>query len=187
MKTPVFHPFPIRPTGRLVLRELVPGDATEFLRLRSDPGVLTFLPFGPMPSREEALAFIGRMDAARTGNQSITWAIALHDRPELIGTIVLWNFSTEKQRAEVGYMLLPEYHGKGYAREALDAVLDYGFADLGLHAVEAVVDPRNRASVTLLERAGFRREAFFKSYIMRHGQWLDEAVYTLLEPAFRTG
>ncbi len=66
--------------------------------------------------------------------------------------------------------------------EALKAVLDYGFNTMGLHSVEAIASPLNNASIKILERNGFVREAYFKENFLWEGQYLDSVVYSLLAP-----
>ena len=83
------------------------------------------------------------------------WVITLKDDPKLIGTIVYWHIVKEKDEAEVGYELLPQYRGKGMMQEALSKVIEYGFNTLKLKTI--VADPKavNLSSVKLLEKCGF--------------------------------
>ena len=62
----------------------------------------------------------------------------------------------ESYRAELGYALHPDYHGKGIMQETMKEVLDYGFKIMKLHSVEANVNPENAASIKLLERNGLK-------------------------------
>ena len=59
-------------------------------------------------------------------------------------------------------MLLPEYHGKGIAVEAIKELIKYGFEIMKLHSIEAVIDPENLASEKVLQKSGFVKEAHFK-------------------------
>jgi ribosomal-protein-alanine N-acetyltransferase len=85
------------------------------------------------------------------------WAITLKNEPKLIGTIVYWNIIKEKDEAEVGYELLPQWHGKGIMQEALSKVIEFGFTTLGIKTI--VADPKagNQRSVKLLEKCGFTK------------------------------
>ncbi|MCY7330294.1 MAG: GNAT family N-acetyltransferase, partial [Saprospiraceae bacterium] len=100
-----FNPFPTLHTERLTLRQLVATDAPEMLVLRSDPRVLTFLEIVPARTLEDVRPVMQRVEASMAEGTSVFWAIALQDRPKLIGTICLWNLSEEKSTAEIGYML----------------------------------------------------------------------------------
>ncbi|MDQ6787925.1 MAG: GNAT family N-acetyltransferase, partial [Acidobacteriota bacterium] len=100
----------------------------------------------------------------------------------MIGTINFWKIKKENYRAEIGYMLDADYHGRGIMNEAIRAVLRFGFGEMNLHSVEANVNPDNAASIRLLEKNGFVREAYFKENYFFGGKFLDSAIYSLLAP-----
>ena len=175
-----FSPFPELTTPRLSLRKLRPGDVKEIFFLRSDERVLTYLGKDPAASQDVALDFIHTINQLENSNDGITWGITLQEHDELVGTICYWNITKQHYRAELGYALHPNLHGKGYMQEALVEILQYGFGVMKLHSVEARVDPRNRPSIQLLERNHFTREGFFKEDFFYDGRFSDTAVYSLL-------
>jgi len=177
-----FHPFPIIETERLLLRQITEQDAAEIFQLRSDPRVTEFLDRVPAQSIEEAHRFITMITEALLESRGICWAITLKPENKLIGTVDIWRIIPEHYRAEIGYGMLTEYHGKGIMQEALTAALQYGFQTMGLHSVEANVNPHNMASIRLLERNKFVREAYFKENYYYDGKFLDSAIYSLLSP-----
>lgn len=83
------------------------------------------------------------------------WVITLKDATKLIGTIVYWNIVKEKDQAEIGYEMFPQYHGKGIMQEAVLKVIDFGFKTLGLKTIMAEPKSTNQPSVKLLEKCGF--------------------------------
>lgn len=84
-------------------------------------------------------------------------------------------------QAEIGCTLYKVYHEKGYATEALKAIIDYLFVTLKKHRIIASVDPRNTASIQLIKRLRFRKEAHFKkSYYLRK-KWVDDIIYAMLD------
>src|SRR5688500_18727940 len=101
----------------------------------------------------------------------------------MIGNICLWNISREHHKAEIGYVLSTEYHRKGLMDEAVKQVLEYGFNSMKLHSVQANVNPGNIASIKLLEKNGFVKEAHFRENFFYNGRYLDSAIYSLLAPA----
>lgn len=169
-------------TGRLTLRHLGEQDAPALFALRSDPAVMRYIGRPLATSVEEILEKIRQIDGQLHANDAIMWAITLRDEPALIGTICFWNIQKENDRAEVGYLLHPDFQGKGIMQEALEAVVDYGFRRMNLHSVEAHVDPGNAPSIKLLEKNGFVREAYFKENHCFQGEFLDTAVYSILAP-----
>lgn len=147
--------FPTLHTSRLILRDLRLADLEKFYELRSDPAVT--LPYYAEPkTREQAEAKLHALMRDNAARESLTWCIAHAAEPEtLIGTICLWNF--RGTTAEIGYDLLPAYHRQGIMREAAARVIDYGFTELGLTTIDALVNPRNAPSCRLLEELGFQQ------------------------------
>lgn len=182
MLDPVFSPFPEITTQRLKLRRLLKTDAPELLFLRSDDKVMQYIDRAKTKNLEEAEEFIEKIDKVVDTNESIFWAISLAEAPGiLIGTICLWNILKEHYRAEVGYMLHPNHWNKGIMKEALVAVTEYGFTTMKLHSIEARINSDNIASATLLEKAGYTREAYCKEDFYFGGKFTDTAVYSILQ------
>jgi [ribosomal protein S5]-alanine N-acetyltransferase len=175
-----FKPFPIITTDRLVLRQVEKSDVKEIFFLRSDSKVMEFLDRPPAKSKEEALLFIDQINELEKNNNGITWGITLKPSNTLIGTICYWNMKKEHYRAEIGYALYPDFHGRGIMHEAMNEVIRFGFARIKLHSIEANVNPHNTPSIKLLERNNFIREGYFKEDFFYNGKFLDSAIYSLL-------
>lgn len=182
MLTLNFHPFPDLATERLTLRKMVMDDAPELLLMRSDERVMEFLDRPRLQSLEEARAFMQRVLTQEDNNEAITWAISLKGESRMIGNICFWQIEKENYRAEVGYMIHAEYHGMGIMTEAIRAVVHHGFRKLGFHSVQANVNPANIASIKVLEKNGFVKEAHFRENYFFNGRFLDSAIYSLLTP-----
>ncbi|MBK9731843.1 MAG: GNAT family N-acetyltransferase [Chitinophagaceae bacterium] len=150
-----FTPFPALTTERLSLRPLTTDDANEIYIHRSDERILEFLDMPKATSVEDALAFIQRITNHVANNESIFWGIQLINDPYLIGSICLWNIEVAEDKAEVGYVLHPDYQGKGLMQEALAAVIDFGFNHLHLKIIVADLHSGNKKSLQLLQRNGF--------------------------------
>ena len=150
-----FTPFPTIKTERLILRQLTITDDKEIFALRSDPDVEKYLERPKTETIDDARAFISNINVGIKNNDWIFWAICLDDNPELIGTICLWNISPRDSKAEIGYELLPRYQGKGIMQEAFMEVIRYGFDEIQLDLIEAVVHRDNFKSIRLLDRNGF--------------------------------
>ena len=176
-----FSPFPIIETDRLVLRRITNDDANEIIELRSNPETMKYIPRPLVKNTEDALAHIAMIDEKIETNVGINWAITLKDNPKLLGVIGFYRMQPENYRAEIGYILLPEFHGKGIIPEAVNTLNRYGFDDLKLHSIEAVIDPENFASEKVLQKCGFVKEAHFKESDFYEGCFLDKVIYSLLD------
>jgi [ribosomal protein S5]-alanine N-acetyltransferase len=91
------------------------------------------------------------------------------------------------QSAYLGYYGFLPHVGRGFMREGLRLVLDRAFGELGLHRVEANIQPENRASRTLVRGLGFRREGFSPRYLQVAGRWRDHERWALLAEEWRAG
>jgi ribosomal-protein-alanine N-acetyltransferase len=150
-----FMPLPELQTERLQLKSLALEDEEEILKLRSNEVVNKYIDRKPAASLADARDFIQRI-LTGVGDQVRTfWTIYFEKESKLIGTICLWNINEEAKKAEIGYEMLPQYHGKGIMQEAMKKVLDFGFATMGLVAIEAYTNDQNSASIRLLQRNGF--------------------------------
>jgi [ribosomal protein S5]-alanine N-acetyltransferase len=179
-----FNPFPVIETERLLLRRLRENDAEEMLFLRSDESMMRYIDRPRLNNKEEAIEKIISLHEFEAANEGINWAITIKGDEKMIGTVCLFNFEKENYRAELGYLLHPDHQGKGMMYEATSAILKYGFESLRLHSVEADIISGNTASIRVLERLNFVREAYFKEKFFFNGMFMDSAVYTLLARNF---
>ena len=175
-----FKPFPLIETERLRLRKISRKDVNEIFFLRSDKRVLHYLDKAPAKTKKDAYDFIKIVHNAEKNADGITWGITLKNIEKIIGTIGFWRMQKEHYRAEIGYILHPDYWGKGITQEAIAVVIKYGFEVMKLHSIEANVNPDNTASIRLLEKNGFVREAYFKENYYFDGKFLDSAIYSLI-------
>jgi len=175
-----FSPFPNLETERLFLRRVVKEDVKEIFTLRSNKETMKYIPRPLVKTEEDALAHIAMIEDKIENNEGINWAITLKNDPKLIGLIGHYRIKPEHFRAEIGYMLLPEYHGKGIIVEAIKETIKYGFEIMNLHSIEAMIDPENLASEKVLQKSGFVKEAHLKQNEYYEGRFLDTVIYSIL-------
>ena len=150
-----FMPFPNLTTEHFNLRQLTMEDENEIFTLRSDETILKYLDKPPAKSIEEARQFIEKVNKGIKENEWIYWAVSHKSKTKLCGTICLWNISKDQTKADIGFELLPNYHGKGIMQEVIPVVIDYGFKTMRLNTIEGEVDPNNIKSIKLMEKFGF--------------------------------
>ncbi|MFL6672495.1 MAG: GNAT family N-acetyltransferase [Massilia sp.] len=168
-------------TERLKLRWLDERDAAAQFAIFSDPAVTRYWSRPAWSEQAEAEAWIAKTRQDYSDGTGLRFAVELAATGELIGNASLFGFSDPNRRCELGYALASAHWGKGYAGEAVRAVLDYGFRELGLNRVEADIDPRNVASAAVLERLGFRKEGTMPERWIVNGESADTAYYGLLK------
>ncbi|WP_120495888.1 GNAT family N-acetyltransferase [Kiloniella sp. EL199] len=87
---------------------------------------------------------------------------------------------------EMGWLILPEFQGKGYASEAANSLIKIGFEEMQLQRIVAMAQPENQASWRVMEKIGMRREGLFLQCIPRpDGTWWDEVLYAILASEYK--
>ncbi|MNL08709.1 Ribosomal-protein-serine acetyltransferase [compost metagenome] len=172
-------------TSRLLLREQKLSDAQGLFQLRTNTEVMRYID-RPLPKdvkeSEEAIQTTNEQFAK---GMSLVWAISLKDTPDqMIGNVGYWRIDLDNHRAEIGYMLHPDYWRQGIISECLAAVIDFGFKTVGFHSIFANINPQNDASRQILIKHGFIKEAYFKEDYYFDGKFLDSEIYGLLASCF---
>ncbi|MGX7827549.1 GNAT family N-acetyltransferase [Actinokineospora sp. 24-640] len=176
--------FPIT-TPRLRLRPFVADDLDALHKIQSRDDVAKFLYWGPRTREETAAALAGRLEMTTLEAEGDTLLLAVTVDGELIGDVNLQWHSVEHRGGEIGFVLHPDHHGRGYATEAAREMLRLGFEGLGLHRITGRLDADNHASARVLAKLGMRREAHFRANEYVKGRWADEAVYAMLAEEWR--
>jgi ribosomal-protein-alanine N-acetyltransferase len=185
MVTPDFSVFPILHSHRLTLRSLEMSDASGVYKLRSDPELMKFIPRPLTANIDDAKNYIEIIQEMVKKNEGINWVICeKNDLDTMLGIIGIYRMDIKNWRAEVGYMLLPQYHNKGFISESLDAVLNYAFIQLKFHSIQALIDPDNIASEKVLQKGGFKKEAHLRQHEYHDGRFLDTVIYSMLSSEF---
>ena len=100
----------------------------------------------------------------------------------MIGKCILFQYSADNRRAEIGYILNRDYWQQGLMFEALTAMIDFAFIRLNIHRLEADVDPENAGSLAILEKLGFKREGLFRDRWRVYDDWQDSVMLGLIKP-----
>jgi ribosomal-protein-alanine N-acetyltransferase len=173
--------FPILQTERLVLRELGSPDAQALLDCFSNPEVLRHYGQQPLTSLVQVQQIIKNFANNFTEKRGIKWGIALKEQEGIIGTLGFQEWSMEHRRAEISYALFPDYWGKGYAQEAVKRAISYGFEEMDLVRIGAIVFTENEASQLLLQKIGFKQEGLLKKYMHQNNMPHDTYMYSLIK------
>jgi len=126
-----FTHFPSLTTERLHLRQIQQSDAEAFFVIKSDREVMDFYGDEIHQSLEETHALIQQFQDSYERREAILWGITLKGEDTVIGSCTLFSFNFDFHYAETGYELNPTYWRQGITREAMAAILTYGFTELG--------------------------------------------------------
>lgn len=177
-------------TGRMHLRPYGPEDLDAFADIHRRDDVTRFLPW-PSRDADTARAALDRHQRMRMQKEGegVTFAGIDKETGRLVGEFVLILRSIEHRGGEVGYLLHPDFWGRGLATEGAAAMLQLGFDVLGWRRIIARIDARNTASAAVLGRLGMRHEAHLVQNELFKGEWADEDDYAMLadEWAKRSG
>lgn len=168
-------------TPRLRLDPLRASDAPAMFEYLSRPEVRLYQTFEPA-ELEDVLEYIESSQAHPFGAPGEWFQLGMRRLADdvLIGDVGVHVLGNDPRQAEIGISLHPSHQGVGYATEAFRGVLGHLFDELEKHRVMASVDPRNVASIALLERVGMRLEAHFKQSLWFKGYWADDMIFGLL-------
>lgn len=190
---PVLAPdYPIE-TERLLLRPLDPvGDIDDLHAYLSREDVCAHIPPSPR-SREEVAAAFGNPQRIRSvlrqEGDFVALAVVRKESGRLIGDLVLSWRSAEHRHGEIGYVVNPDFQGRGYATEAARALLGLAFdgpwRTEGLRRVTARIDAENPASAAVLRKLGRRQEAVLVENEWFKGRWSTEIDFAILEREWR--
>lgn len=180
-----WHFAPLR-GERVTLDLLRPDDVEALSTIQGDPATVRYMLYEAR-SREQVIAAIerdGAHDCLEKAGDYVQPAIRDADG-QLVGTLYFTLVSTDDRTAEIGWLLSATARGKGYATEAAEIFLRIGFDELGLHRIAAELDPRNDASAAVCQRLGMRHEAHLRENMWLKGEWVDTAIYAILEQDYR--
>ena len=172
-------------TTRLELRAMEAGDVDAVFRIQSNPEAMRYWATPPLRTRAEAAAVVERALAYAAEASGLTWAACARDDGRVVGTVSLFRFDPRNDRAEVGYILDRSAWGHGFMSEALGAAIGHAFGALDLRRIEADTDPRNAASIRMLERLAFRREGLLRERWVVGGEVCDSLILGLLRTDWR--
>ncbi len=166
-------------TARLTLRRVKPSDAAAIFDYASRPEVTAHLSWLPHKKMEDTYRFIQSLQYGYCEGTAADWGMVLKKNERFIGTIGFAHASRIHGYGEVGYVLHPDFWGRGIVAEALRALIDFAFAH-GLNRVEAVHAVENPASGRVMEKAGMSYEGILRMRYSLQGNHRDVRMYSIL-------
>ncbi len=176
--------FIVLETKRLLLKGLSPEDMTVLFENFSKTEIKKML--GHRSDEEYELeAYKQRNGYASYNRRFLLFLLSDKSTGLIIGRCGIHNWNVDHRRAEIGYNLSDEnYKRKGFMTEALGAVMDYGFTQLNLHRMEALVGSTNTPSLRLMEKYGFVKEGELREHYLVGEKYEDSLVFSILQKEY---
>jgi RimJ/RimL family protein N-acetyltransferase len=180
--------FPLLKTERLLLRAFRPDDEAAFAAFAVREDFWKFLP-GPALDAGLVKRFIAARVIEGENPSGRDWLFCVEERQmeRAIGMVRLSIASAEHRQGNIGFSFDGTLRGRGYASEAMQAMLRYGFAELGLHRITALADVENTRSHAVLRKLGFRLEGRLQQNFNVRGEWRDCDLFALLRSEWPPG
>jgi RimJ/RimL family protein N-acetyltransferase len=156
--------IPFLETGRLSLREFRADDADNLYRLDRDPRVMRYIGDGSVGTRASVATALARAAIHYRNYPGLgVWPAEDRMSGEFVGWFCL-KYAPKTVEVELGYRLLPQAWGYGYATEGAHALVRYAFEALGLYRIIGLTHPGNTASQRVLQKAGLRDAGWGRYY-----------------------
>ncbi len=168
-------------SDRLLLRPFIDTDIDAVFQGLSHPEIIKY--YGVSYQTKEAtkaqMTFFSDLEKNGTGRW---WAICDVNNEIFFGAAGLNNVSKENKKGEIGFWLLQDAWGKGIMQEAIPLVLDFGFQQLNLHRIEAIVETENEACKKLMTKFNFSHEGTMKECEIKEGKFISLDMYATFYP-----
>ncbi len=168
-------------TPRLYLRGFREEDWQAVQTYSTDPEVVRYVP-AECPAEEETRNIVHSWMNGQTDTPPhYDFAVTVRPDDFVIGWCCLQISSGDAQVSELMYVLNRNFWKHGYATEAAQAVVDYGFSKLQLHRIYATCRPENVGSWRVLEKLGLQREGLLRENVRIRGSWCNSYLYAIVD------
>lgn len=169
-------------TDRLILRPFRLSDVQQmYNNWASDPDVTHFLTWPTHTSPDVTRMVLEHWVSSYEKPDYYQWAICLKDGNEPIGSMAVVHGDFRVARAEIGYCIGKKWWHQGITSEALQAVMDYLFDQVGMNRIEAHHDVNNPRSGLVMQKCGMKQEGVFRDYGYNNQGVCDIVQYALLK------
>ncbi len=171
-------------TPRLILRRMSPHDKDDMYEYASRDEVTKYLLWNTHPDKEHTKRYLNYVVSLYRSGEFFDFSIEYKVNSKMIGTCGFAAIDEPNGVGEVGYVISPDYQGKGIATEALTALIRFGFCDLSLSRIEARYMKENEASRRVMEKCGMTFEGIFRKKLFVKGVYRDIGVCSILSEEY---
>lgn len=179
-KLKIFKDLPTLRCERFVLRKISASDLTDVHEYASNPDVSRYLLWYPHKTLSYTRQYLKYLEKLYRKGKFYDWGIEFQGK--MIGTVGFSSFNFKENSAEIGYVLNPDFWGRGIVAEGIFAILKFAFLYLDLSAVEAIFLPENTQSRRVLEKCNFKYRD--KKLVLVKGEYRYVEVFSISKEDF---
>ena len=166
-------------TSRLKLVRLEKRHLDDLFKIYSNPNAMLYWDDFPHKDKEKTDKLLNLFQKREKEKTGVCWGIKIKGKDEIVGTIA-YNSFKENGNSTIGFILAEHYWNKGIITEALEEMINYGFSQLHINRIEALVTPGNTSSEKVLKKLGFQNEGLLRQRYFFKDKHQDAIVYGLL-------
>ena len=172
-------------TENLILRPFEYSDAEAMLRYWVADEKIQFMYAEPVyKTLDEVNGLLNKYISSYEKSDYYRWAITDKDGHRCIGQIAFFLVDSNNNFAEIEYCIGSEFQCKGYATEATEALIGYGFEKIGLHKIQICTKTINLPSKKVIEKCGFTFEGTLRDYFYYDGEYVGRMYYSMLKDEY---
>ena len=181
-----FKDIPVLECDRITLRRMMKGDADDMYDYAHRLDTTKYLTWEPHPNRRFSYQYLVYLGQRYKSGEFYDWAVVDKASGRMIGTCGFTRFDFGNKSAEVGYVINPDFWGRGLATEAVRRVIRFGFDYLGLHRIEAKYMTGNGASRRVMEKCGMVFEGVRRDGLFVRGGFVSVGTCAILRPDYNS-
>lgn len=171
-------------TKRSYLRKMMKSDSHDMYEYAKSEEVTRYLLWEPHSSEMYTYKYLSYLQSRYRAGDFYDWAVIMKDTYKMIGTCGFTSFNFEANSAEIGYVLNPDYWGRGIATEVVSEVVKFGFNELGVNRIEARYMEGNSKSRHVMEKVGMTYEGMHRESMHVKGSYVSIGVCAILRSEF---
>ncbi|MBQ8545791.1 MAG: GNAT family N-acetyltransferase [Clostridia bacterium] len=180
----LFSHMPTLETDRLIFRALKRTDLYDVHEYSSNPKTTQYLLWEPHPSLEYTREFIEIVLSKYKSGEYNDWAIVHKKDDKMIGTCGFTRIDEENNVVEIGYVLNPQYWGRGLATEAVGKIIEFAFEELQVNRIEAKFIFGNEASLAVMKKVGMKFEGYQREAMLVKGKYKTIGTASILNSEY---
>ena len=180
----IFSNMPTLYTERLSLRVMHPIDAEDMYDYAKRPEVTKYLLWREHEDIYFTRDYLNYINRRYALGDFYDWAIIERESRRMIGTCGFTKIDVPNNSAEIGYVLNPDFHRRGFGSEAVKRVMKFGFEELGLNRIEARFMQGNEASLALMKSVGMTFEGYMRDLIFVKGSYRTVGISSILRSEY---